>query len=313
MLKNAESALDDEVLELQAEFLNKKKAYIDLKSSAANELIQKIKDLKAKLQKLRKKCENSTLRKILYYLRIKNLERRIPKLEGNFKNTIIKRTRNAKEAALAVKGKLVNIKKNKERIISERCLQPIRELEFTKEVIDGLYTLIAGAIGENSVVKELEKLPDDNFLINDFSIKFKTPIINRKENDRIFSIQIDHLLICKSGVYILETKNWSKKSIQNLDLRSPVKQILRTSYALFVLLNGRNNHGNIRLNPHHWGDKKIPIRNLIVMINGKPKEEFKHVKVLSLNQLNGYLSYFDPVFNEAEVKSIYGFLRRKTH
>jgi hypothetical protein len=27
------------------------------------------------------------------------------------------------------------------------------------------------------------------------------------------------------------------------------------------------------------------------MTNAKPKEEFKHVKVLSLNELNGYIKY----------------------
>lgn len=38
------------------------------------------------------------------------------------------------------------------------------------------------------------------------------------------------------------------------------------------------------------------------MTNEKPKEEFKHVKVLSLNELNGYIKYFDQIFSEDEVK-----------
>ena len=65
-----------------------------------------------------------------------------------------------------------------------------------------------------------------------------------RENHKIFSVQIDHLLICQSGVFLLETKNWSKRSIKNLDLRSPVEQILRTSYALFVLLNSKSKPRN---------------------------------------------------------------------
>lgn len=182
-------------------------------------------------------------------------------------------------------------------------------MAFTKEVIEGLYTLIAGAIGENLVVKELQKLSDKYVLINDFSIEFNPPIFNRKENDRIYSIQIDHLLITDSGIFILETKNWSKQSINNLDLRSPVTQIMRTSYALFVLLNSESEYNEINLNSHHWGNKQIPIRNIIVMINEKPKEKFKYVKVKSLNELNGYITYFDSIFNDAEVKSISDYLR----
>ena len=125
-----------------------------------------------------------------------------------------------------------------------------------------------------------------------FKINFR-PIYNKNEDDRIFSIQIDHLLVCQSGVFLLETKNWSRRSIENLDLRSPVKQILRTSYALFVLLNSDSKFNDIKLERHHWGSKKIPIRNIIVMTNEKPKEEFKYVKVLSLSELNGYIQYFD--------------------
>ena len=115
----------------------------------------------------------------------------------------------------------------------------------------------------------------------------------------------------QSGVFLLETKNWSRKSIENLDLRSPVKQILRTSYALFVLLNSDSKFNDIELERHHWGSKKIPIRNVIVMTNEKPKEEFKHVKVLSLSELNGYIQYFEPLFSGKEVKSIFEYLKNR--
>ena len=64
---------------------------------------------------------------------------------------------------------------------------------------------------------------------------------------------------------------------------------------------------NLRLEKHHWGDRKIPIRNIIVMINEKPKEEFKHVKVVTLNELTGYIQYFDQVFDDDEVGEIVEF------
>lgn len=193
----------------------------------------------------------------------------------------------------------------------ERSSERYKDLAYTKEVLEELYTLIAGAVGENSVVKELQELSDKYVLFNDFSIEFNPPIYNRKENDRICSIQIDHLLITNSGMFVLETKNWSKKSIQNLDLRSPIEQIKRASYALFVLLNSESEYNDINLSSHHWGNKQIPIRSIIVMTNGKPTEKFKYVKVKSLNELNGYITYFDPIFSDEEVKSISDYLRGK--
>lgn len=246
----------------------------------------------------------------------KSLDEEITKLEETSKQTIEKSNKSLFNKILyylKIKiqtNKKSTLEKNFEKIISKRCTKSYKELDFTKEVVDGLYTLIAGAVGENSTVNELQKLSDSYYLINDFSVEFNPPIYNKKENDRIFSIQIDHLLICQSGVFLLETKNWSKHSIKNLDLRSPVEQILRTSYALFVLLNSES---NISLARHHWGSKKIPIRNIIVMTNEKPKEEFKHVKVLSLNELNGYIKYFDEILSEAEVENIFNYLNNEIY
>ena len=44
------------------------------------------------------------------------------------------------------------------------------------------------------------------------------------------------------------------------------------------------------------------------MINEKPKEDFKYVKVKSIRELNKYLAYFEPIFTEQEVDRIAKFL-----
>jgi len=194
---------------------------------------------------------------------------------------------------------------NYESVVSKRSSDAYCELEFIKETVESLYSTIAGAVGENAVVSELKKLSDKYYLINDFSLNFNPPIFNKRENDRIHSIQIDHLLICQSGIFVIETKNWSAKSIENLDLRSPVEQIRRTSFALFVFLNSDKNQGLVW---NHWGRKKIPIRTIIVMTNKAPKSDFQHVKVLPLEKLNGYIEYFDDIFSESEVENIFNYL-----
>jgi hypothetical protein len=178
------------------------------------------------------------------------------------------------------------------------------------KIVESLDTLIAGAIGENLVEKELKKLSDKYILINDFSLKLNKPIYNRKRNYRIYSIQIDHLLISNSGIFILETKNWSKNSIESINLRSPIEQIKRTEYALFIILNNDSPYNWVNLNDHHWGDKQIPIRNIIVMINEKPKEKFKYVQVKTLKELNSYIEYFEPMLDDSEVLRIYKYLNR---
>lgn len=184
----------------------------------------------------------------------------------------------------------------------------LAELERKKLKIDELNSFIYGALGEQKVVKTLETLSDDYYLINDFKISFSPAIYNRQENEYIKSVQIDHLLVGPSGVFLIETKNWSEKSMESLNLYSPVKQIKRASFALFKLLNNEIKDYYFQLDRHHWGDRKISIKNLIVLTNTKPKEEFQYVKVLTLNELPGYISYFKPIFSNSETQRVANFL-----
>lgn len=192
--------------------------------------------------------------------------------------------------------------------VKQSSQHPLSELERKKATIDELSSFIYGALGEQKVAKTLEALSDEYFLINDFAISFSTAIYNRQENDYIKSIQIDHVLVAPSGIFLIETKNWSEKSLENLSLRSPVRQIKRTSFVLFKLLNNEMSNYHLHLDKHHWGDKKISIRNLIVLTNTKPKEEFQYVKILTLNELLGYVNYFKPTFSNIETQRIAEYL-----
>ncbi len=309
--KEIEVEVTCQIKQLECDLVKYQQEYEDFKNEIIGDIHSEIKSLDIELKIIKEKSSKSFIYKILCYPKTKSLTNKNAHLETNFDNVVSNRTHHYEKQAVETRDKLNDYTTNKDKIISERTLDSSRELENTKEVVDGLYPLIAGAIGENSVTKEVQKLPDNFHLFNDFSVEFDPPIYNKKEDDRIYSIQIDHLLVCEAGIFVLETKNWGKQSVNSLDLRSPIKQIRRSSFALFVMLNSRSNH-NINLERHHWGSKQIPVRNLIVMTGAKPKEEFKHVKVLSLKELNGYITYFDPIFSTAEVESLCDYLKMKT-
>lgn len=308
--KVIEKEFDAEIEQLRIDLSRRQQDYDDLKNDVEKQTNQQIKELKEASTLLIDKSRKSLINKLFCYLKTKFLGQKKASLEKNFENIISKKTNAELKEVSRVKQKLGDYTSNRDAYISERCLRSSQELENIKEVIDSLYNLIAGAIGENSVIKEIQKLSDNFHLFNDFSLEFSPPIYNKRKDDRIYSIQIDHLLVCEAGIFILETKNWSQQSVKNIDLRSPVQQIMRSSYALFVLLNSQSRH-NIDLESHHWGRKQIPVKNLIVMTNAKPKEEFKHVKVLALQDLNRYVTYFDPIFNSAEIESICNYLRMR--
>ena len=193
--------------------------------------------------------------------------------------------------------------------VNESSFASLKELERKRRIIEEVNTSISGALGEHKVAKELEQLSDDYFLINDFSVSFDKPIYHKIENHRyenewIRSIQVDHLLISPAGIFIIETKNWNEQSLHDWNLRSPVDQVRRSSFALFTLLSKDVTNGKLKVDQHRWGDRKIQIKNLIVLVNSKPKEEFQYVKTLTLNQLLGYVQYFKPTFSATETKAI---------
>ena len=248
-------------------------------TNVKNVLDEEVSTLNHELAQLTEKSNKNIINKVFYYFKLRELTK-----------------------------KFDNFTRNYESILLKRCTESYHKLEFTRKTVNDLYSLVAGALGENAVVNEVRKLSNKYYLINDFSLKFNPPIYNKRENDRIFSIQIDHLLVSQSGIFIIETKNWNTQSIERIDLRSPVDQIKRANYALFVYLNSAS---KVELTHHHWGIKKIPIRNIILMINASPKEDFQHVKVLPLNKLNGYVQYFDEVFSESETLNIFEYLKSK--
>lgn len=208
---------------------------------------------------------------------------------------------------LAVKQKRLDfIDTQFDLAVKESSFPILIEHARKKKIIDQVNASIHGALGEQKVVKELEKLSDDYVLINDFTVYFFPALYHQQENDYIHSIQIDHLVISAAGVFLIETKNWSDNSINNIELRSPVKQVTRLGFAHSKLLEAEN--ASELLLPHHWGKRKVPIKNVIVLMNRKPKEEFQFAKVLTLPELTSYIQYFPGNLLKTETDAIKDYL-----
>lgn len=259
----------------------------------------KVSELRIKIDSVQHKKKGNLLKNIISNINLYFLKKQFNRYLKNKTEFI---NSSVKEISTHIKNDELFIEKyktEKQNIIERRAKSKIDELEYIQNVIRNSKNLISGAIGENLVVKEIKKLSDDYVLINDFNLNFSNPIFYKKHHQKIYSIQIDHLLISKAGIFIIETKNWSKSSIESISLRSPIEQIERANFALYIYISE-----NITLNEHHWGEQKIPIRNLIVMINNKPKGEFKYVKIKLLKEMNDYINYFEPVLTEKQVNKI---------
>ncbi|HWD87350.1 MAG TPA: nuclease-related domain-containing protein [Mucilaginibacter sp.] len=300
IIEHEKSGLGDEIIQLET-------AVITKKYETEQQLLSELQVLVDRLNNLPSAPQN-VVQKVIRYLKTTNLK---SKIQANRRNLDFKIEQSAKQlidSQAAKNARYQYITSNFENAVAESGFLALRELDRKKTVIDQLNSSIYGALGEQMVVKELQKLSDDHILINNYSLLFRPPIYNKKEKGHILSIQIDHVLIAPSGVFLIETKNWSQQSLENRSMHSPVNQIKRTNFAVYKILKGDAFEPPLSLNEHHWGNRKIPIRNLIVLITHRPTEEFEHVKILTLNQLLGYVRYFKPCFSIKETQRIADYL-----
>jgi hypothetical protein len=283
LIKNEKIKLDVEILEL-TNSINTNKTHLE------NSFRSEIEELTKVLSNLSTLNGLNFFQRLINFIKRWSLKKKLKGLKLNLDKKVNSAVSNLVDQHQSKTNRYQFITSQFKEAVNESSFTEIKKLENKKEIIDEVKNSIYGALGEHKVVKELENLSDDNILINDFNLSFHPAIYNKQENDYIKSIQIDHLLVTPSGIFIIETKNWSDKSLLSLDLRSPIQQIKRTSFALFNILIAEASDYRINIKKHHWGDRKIPIRNLIVMTNSKPKEEFQYVKVLTIGELLGYVN-----------------------
>lgn len=301
LIENEKITLDTEISQLAVTIKTDKTHFENNFRSEIEELTQKLNNLSISIGL-------NFIQRLINFIKQWTLKRKLQSLELNLNNKVSYAVSSLVDQHQYKTNRHQYITSHFRDAVNESCLTEINMIENKKRIIDEVNNSIYGALGEHKVVKELENLSDDYILINDFALSFHPAIYNRQENDYIKSIQIDHLLITPSGIFLIETKNWSEKSLASLDLRSPVQQIKRTNFALFKILTGDISIDRVRLKQHHWGDRKIPVKNLIVLTNSKPNEEFQYVKVLTVYELLGYVKYFKPIFTNTETEAIASYL-----
>ncbi len=303
------------LLEQEKDLLYKDLQQLDLtietqKQQAEERLRNKMEEMTRQLNQLTNEEPANFFQKLTKKFRQWAYKRWLTQKEQNFEKKVAQSIGELVELRQTKSKRLEFISEQFNAALETSAHKLLLKIDRKKSVIDSVSSFIYGALGEQKVVKTLEALSDDYHLINDFAVSFSPAIYHKQENDYIKSIQIDHLLVGPSGIFLIETKNWSEKSLENLSLRSPVQQVRRTSFVLFKLLNNELSNFPLFLDSHHWGDRKISIKSFIVLTHTKPKEEFQYVKLLTLNELLGYIKYFKPTISSNDSKRIAEYLIR---
>ena len=196
--------------------------------------------------------------------------------------------------------------KNKIDIIRKRSQKRVKGLREARKRIVNNKSYFLGAKGEREVIEKLRELPDSYIVINNFKKRFNKAIHRKKKGDWIKSIQIDHIVVGPTGLFVIETKNWSNESLKNTDYHSPVDQVERFGHALFVYLNKKITLLN--LFNKNWNKYKIKVKNIIA-VKHKPKNiKLKYNPFVRWRDLTNYITYGNKRLSPEEVNILVNIL-----
>lgn len=290
-------------LELQCRQISLK---LDQKIAARETLLKE--ELEKLKENLARNANRNMLMRLFFFFRKKRLTKRKAVLENSFENEVERPFRKGFAKLDTLRAEIEDKTNNSDNWVGHYSAGEIEEQKRILSVFRRYNSLFYGAEGEERVVRELSELPDSYTVINDCQLKFSQPIYDRNNDDRIHSIQIDHVVVGPTGLYLIETKNWSRDSVENTELFSPIKQLKRNNFAMFVLLNQAVERGEINNFSNHWGDRRISPKNILCLINHRPNQEFQYVRILSENQITQYVGNQRQVFSQREVESLVEYL-----
>jgi len=141
---------------------------------------------------------------------------------------------------------------NKPETVRKSCWDIIQTQAFLK----ANSSFLAGAYGEEEVIRVLSRLSDDYHVLNDVNLNFEKSIYWKEHREYIKTCQIDHIVVGPTGLFLLETKNWTRSNMQNksYDL---IHQVNRANLALWY-----------HLKDNYWRNETPKIRKVVVSVHG---------------------------------------------
>ncbi len=104
----------------------------------------------------------------------------------------------------------------------------VQTLSALREALDG--PMFRGAVGEEMVAHRLRDLDDQYHVIHDVQIRCQPPVWLFER--QVHAVQIDHLVVGPPGVFVVETKNWSRSSANRKGVRDPYEQTATNAHVV---------------------------------------------------------------------------------
>lgn len=280
--------VEDEIRLLESDIDNLKKELDSRSSEIKDKINLRISNLEEEIDNLGK-IKFSFL-SIFSFLKAKidlrNRKKLLKNLNLNFQGVHDRLLEKEYSNLQAATNRYAYLKDNKTNEIEKRIKSLHNKIESIAKIKNS--PEYHGAIGELAAIKNLDDLPDDYFLLNDVFLELSEYI--RFDNSYLKSAQIDHVVIGPTGVYVIETKNWSAEFVQQNFSEgnfTPYDQVRRGNYLVYKYLNG-----------------STKIKSIIAIHGARIPPSEEYARVMRSNELSHHILKGNNAFSPEGVNEI---------
>ncbi len=167
---------------------------------------------------------------------------------------------------------------NKSDLIRDR----LKYLHSAREAILRNNPLLLGAVGEEQVIDALQTLSGDFIVFNDVNVNLGKKVNWKMGRKYVRKAQIDHVVVCRGGLFVIETKNYAQSSMDAAVMggKHPGIQAQRAEFVLWVWLKR-----SLNVEPPKMKTVVVTTRYLTI-----PPREF--VKILPVSEMAEHLNWY---------------------
>lgn len=222
----------------------------------------------------------------------RNLARERTKLSAKHRE-IDAFVRSTEAPLIQLRGALERHRRDRDRFVQSRVRAVAEQLACVSRLIDEGEA--GGAAAKLEVIEKLAALPEGWFIVSNVELEADRWIYFNEQHLR--SAQLDHVVVGPGGVFVVETKNWSREFTESGQFFDPYQQIARSSYLCHRLLKERGLPSKTRA--------IIATRS---RLPSKPPDSY--TKVLRPDELCGYICWFKVEIARDDVSRIVAFLSK---
>lgn len=150
-----------------------------------------------------------------------------------------------------------------------------------------------GAAAELEVIAKLQQLSDEWIVLND--VNLTSDQWHYFQGEHLKTAQLDHVAIGPGGVFIIETKNWSREFVEKGEFHNPYSQIERAKKLCGIILSKQG--------------APTKIRGIISTRTHMPEKPSNSKSVIKkCEELTNYLLWFDQELTPSEIKRVTSIL-----